>query len=203
MCVYLTFYLHRTALHWACKRNHTSIIQYLLENGADNTIMTFNGESAIDLTSSEDALNLLGCSLEERLKRCHTSRNELSFVPNYLQNPPFPYGDTSHEKGTNHTKYEDEHMAKSGPSNSCIYPHSNNDPLIVKLRVCKSSDTDFIEAEVSKLSYQALLEVCAEELEVDISSIIKIRKLPDILIRKDRDVQRMCNGQELEVVLTL
>lgn len=33
------------------------------------------------------------------------------------------------------------------------------------------------------------------------SQILKIRKLPNILIRKDRDVQRLRDGQELEVVL--
>ena len=33
------------------------------------------------------------------------------------------------------------------------------------------------------------------------SLIAKIRKLPNILVRKDRDVQRLKEGQELEVVL--
>ena len=51
------------------------------------------------------------------------------------------------------------------------------------------------------VTYQALLAACCEELEVGVSDVAKIRKLPNILIRKDRDVQRMKEGQELEVVL--
>lgn len=36
---------------------------------------------------------------------------------------------------------------------------------------------------------------------MEASLIAKIRKLPNILVRKDRDVQRLKEGQELEVVL--
>jgi hypothetical protein len=72
--------------------------------------------------------------------------------------------------------------------------------LVLKLRIHGSEESDFIEVELSSLTYQALLEACAEELEVGVSDITKIRKLPNILVRKDRDVQRLSNGQELEVV---
>ena len=64
-----------------------------------------------------------------------------------------------------------------------------------------SKDDDFVEVEVSSPTYQALLRACCEELEIGISDVLKLRKLPNVWVRKDRDVQRIRPGQELEVVL--
>ena len=58
-----------------------------------------------------------------------------------------------------------------------------------------------MEVEVRPVTYMALLAACCEELELSSSDVAKIRKLPNVLIRKDKDVQRMKDGQELEVVL--
>ena len=58
-----------------------------------------------------------------------------------------------------------------------------------------------MEVEVPSATYSALLKACCEELEVQTSDVVKIRKLPNVWVRKDRDVQRMKEGQELEVVL--
>lgn len=71
----------------------------------------------------------------------------------------------------------------------------------MKIRVSDSGEVDFYEIELPAITYDSLLKACAEELEVGLSQIAKIRKLPNILIRKDRDVQRLKEGQELEVVL--
>ena len=81
--------------------------------------------------------------------------------------------------------------------------HTNNAPssLLVKVRVCGSGECDFVEVEVGALTYPALVAVCCEELELTTADVAKIRKLPNVLVRKDRDVQRMKDGQELEVVL--
>ena len=81
-------------------------------------------------------------------------------------------------------------------------PSSTTHPsLLVKVRVCGSGECDFVEVEVGPVTYSALLTACCEELEVATGDVAKIRKLPNILVRKDRDVQRMKDGQELEVVL--
>ena len=64
-----------------------------------------------------------------------------------------------------------------------------------------SGESDFYEVELPSPTYSTLLKACAEEIEVEPSLIIKIRKLPNILVRKDKDVQRLKEGQELEVVL--
>ena len=71
----------------------------------------------------------------------------------------------------------------------------------MKIRVSNSGESDFYEVELPSMTYETLVKACAEELEVEVSRIAKIRKLPNILIRKDRDVQRLKNGQELEIVL--
>ena len=60
---------------------------------------------------------------------------------------------------------------------------------------------DFYEVEVPSLTHDTLLKVCAEELEVEVSHIAKVRKLPNVLVRRDRDVQRLKEGQEMEIVL--
>ena len=71
----------------------------------------------------------------------------------------------------------------------------------MKVRVCGSGECDFVEVEVTPLTYPALMTACCEELELATSDVAKIRKLPNVLIRKDKDVQRMKDGQELELVL--
>ena len=78
-------------------------------------------------------------------------------------------------------------------------PHSS--PLLVKVRVSGSGESDFVEVEVAPPTYHTLVSTCCKELELAVSDMAKIRKLPNVLVRKDRDVQRMADGQELEVVM--
>lgn len=210
------FFSLRTALHWACKRNHTSVIRFLIANGADINLKTFKEESAASIASSEEALLLLGCSPEKVVEKLTVnSQSDLPIVPHYLKNPPFPYGEIICEdsQGTPgrdsschlHTGSRVDGKGNTGYSKTAIareYSKSDsNPPLVLKLRIHGSQDSDFIEIEISSLTYQSLLKTCAEELEVDASTIAKIRKLPNVLVRNDHDVQRMSSRQELEVVL--
>lgn len=91
-----------------------------------------------------------------------------------------------------------QHSLHPTPSPSL---HPTSTALLLKLRVNGSGEADFYEVELPSLTYEALLKVCAEEIEVEVLQIAKIRKLPNILVRRDRDVQRLKEGQELEVVL--
>ena len=94
---------------------------------------------------------------------------------------------------------QQSHPLTTAPPTSHL---SSSPALLVKLRVFQSGETDFYETEISgQLTYENLLKSCAEELEVQVSQVAKIRKLPNILIRRDRDVLRLQEGQELEVVL--
>ena len=86
-------------------------------------------------------------------------------------------------------------------NNTCITEVNDNPVKIMKARVCDQSDSDFVEVEVPSLTYQSLLKAICDELEIALSDVAKIRKLPNILVRKDKDVQRLREGQELEVIL--
>lgn len=84
-----------------------------------------------------------------------------------------------------------------------VYAGSNISEIVIKIRKANTNDLDFIEVELNRkvLTYDELINVCSKELKVDRDSISKIRKLPDTVIRRDKDVQRFTPFQELEVVL--
>lgn len=73
----------------------------------------------------------------------------------------------------------------------------------MKVRIYGSSDPDFIEIEIPrwKLTYSVLLNICCEELDVKASQVERIRKLPNVKLRKDSDVKRLMDNQSLEIVL--
>ncbi|KFU98100.1 ANR40 protein, partial [Pterocles burchelli] len=75
--------------------------------------------------------------------------------------------------------------------------------LVLKVRVQNLRDNDFIEIELDRqeLTYQDLLRVSCCELGVNPEQVEKIRKLPNTLVRKDKDVARLQDFQELELVL--
>uniref|UniRef100_A0A8C5QEE3 Ankyrin repeat domain 40 n=1 Tax=Leptobrachium leishanense TaxID=445787 RepID=A0A8C5QEE3_9ANUR len=82
---------------------------------------------------------------------------------------------------------------------------SNLKELVLKVRIQNSAvaDNDFIEVEMDReeLTYRELLRVCCYELGVGPEQVEKIRKLPNTIIRKDKDVARLQDFQELELVL--
>ena len=84
-----------------------------------------------------------------------------------------------------------------------VHVGPNISELVIKIRKANTDDPDFIEAELNRkvLTYDELINVCSKELKIDRDSIAKIRKLPDTVIRRDRDVQRLQPFQELEVLL--
>ena len=76
--------------------------------------------------------------------------------------------------------------------------------LVFKIRLANSDERDFLEVELDKLNltFEALLSLMCRELGVDRKLVQKIRKLPDTIVRKDKDVKRLRDLQELELVLT-
>jgi len=75
--------------------------------------------------------------------------------------------------------------------------------LVLKLRLAYSTDTDFIEVEIikSELTYTTLLDLCCSELGLNSKYVERLRKLPNTWLRKDKDVQRLKDFEEIEVVL--
>ncbi len=72
------------------------------------------------------------------------------------------------------------------------------------MRIANLTDKDFIEIEIppDQLSFNNLFSLMCEELQVSKEMVLKVRKLPDTVLRKDKDVRRLVNFQELELVLT-
>ncbi|XP_054614519.1 ankyrin repeat domain-containing protein 40 [Dunckerocampus dactyliophorus] len=81
----------------------------------------------------------------------------------------------------------------------------NVQELVLKVRIQNPNtrENDFIEVELDRqeLTYRSLLRVCCRELDVSAEHVEKIRKLPNTMLRKDKDVARLQDFQELEVVL--
>ncbi|XP_076792114.1 putative ANKRD40 C-terminal-like protein isoform X1 [Arvicanthis niloticus] len=75
--------------------------------------------------------------------------------------------------------------------------------LVLKVRIQDSKENDFIEIELHRqeLSYQNLLQVSCSELGIPSEQVEKIRKLPNTLLRKDKDIQRLQDFQEIELLL--
>ena len=78
----------------------------------------------------------------------------------------------------------------------------DEDELVVKVREAFSKEQDFIEVEIGRdsLTYKNLLDVCCSELKIDPTVVRKVRKLPNTIVRKDKDVRRLVMFQELEIV---
>jgi len=75
--------------------------------------------------------------------------------------------------------------------------------LVLKVRVANSNEKDFIEIDVpQQTTFDQLVALIRSELALDPKAIVrKVRKLPDTIVRNDRDVSRLHNFQELELVL--
>lgn len=58
---FIYFYvIFRTALHWACKRNHIGVVQYLIQKGADKSITNGDGNVPSQLTGNAEIRQILG-----------------------------------------------------------------------------------------------------------------------------------------------
>jgi len=73
---------------------------------------------------------------------------------------------------------------------------------VLKLRLANQADTDFIEVDLmnSRKTLAELTTLITAELKISANDIVKIRKLPNTIIRRDKDVNRLKDYQEIEVV---
>ncbi|KAJ1951205.1 hypothetical protein FBU59_000305 [Linderina macrospora] len=81
-----------TALHWACTRGHTRIVDVLLRAGADPSLTTTKGQTALELSNSGDIRELFAtiANISVVAPPPPTQPEEpapMSFTPNYLVNP--------------------------------------------------------------------------------------------------------------------
>nr|CAD7441504.1 unnamed protein product [Timema bartmani] len=183
-----------TALHWAAKRGRRDIVALLLANGADLSLTTTKGETAASLCTSAEVHKLLNPNADVPPELGPS----LPITPGYLKYPPLNSKVQSSGKVALQTTDVPLLPSSSKPTGGCVV-----DELVLKVRVAHSGDPDFIEVELPRqeLTFSRLLRVCCEELGVNANQVFRIRKLPDTLVRKDKDVQRFCNFQELELVI--
>ncbi|KAG5886170.1 hypothetical protein JTB14_024850 [Gonioctena quinquepunctata] len=175
-----------TALHWACKRGNEQISKILIENGADPNIKNFKGltPSEVCYPDSDQIIN---------------QQDQLSFknTPNYIRNPSL---NCQVDVGSRVRTKQHTDLARMPTT---LLPASQNDDLVLKIRVQGSDDPDFIEVEIPrwKLTYNSLMKICCAELDLQENQVDRIRKLPDTRLRRDSDVKRLKDYQALEVVL--
>lgn len=203
-----------TPLHWAAKRGHASIVKYLVQEGGDTNVLTNKGETAGQLSSDAAIREILG---EEGNTNFNADGNNLPIVPNYLRNPEFFYArNTSEERrpeksGIPMGRTDDLSIGKQDYSvingrhaNNNSTSHSQlEEEIVLKLRIANAEEEDFIEVDLDRsgLTFRNLETVCCQELGIEAKNIKKIRKLPNTIVRNDRDMKRLLPFQELEVVL--
>lgn len=189
-----------TALHWASKRGHQNIISILLKHGADKRAVSKKGETALSVCTSPESRKLLG----EDGNAQNAVEAALPIIPHYLSHPPLDAtvnltSNSLPRKQSNFTAPETLNLRNI----SGITPQSNE--LVLKVRIANIHDPDFIEIDVpngADLTYSKLLRTCCDELGVILSDVVRFRKLPNTIVRNDKDVQRLKNFQELELVVT-
>ncbi|KAJ8923193.1 hypothetical protein NQ315_001747 [Exocentrus adspersus] len=177
-----------TALHWACKRGNEEITKSLIDHGANKLMKNFKGEIPSDLCAYPGTLEQLGVQQDEL---------GIKFIPNYIKSPPL---NGQVDIGPRHLR--PKHTDLSSMPTTCL-PTSQSDDLVLKVKLHGSSDPDFIEVDIPKwkLTYNNLLKICCEELEVMECQVERIRKLPNTRLRKDSDVKRLREFDALELVL--
>lgn len=177
-----------TALHWACKEGYLDIAALLLKNGADKNLRSEIGETPASICNNQQILYLL--STNDDLERIMYD-SSLRTVTSAYAPPDFLRAAANSSKSRNNI-YDKSRLVSSF-----------QDELILKIRVANTADLDFIEVELprNELTYQALLCLCCKELDLSSHQIQKLRKLPNTRLRKDKDIQRLQNFQEIEVVI--
>ncbi|KAF4516917.1 hypothetical protein B566_EDAN008006 [Ephemera danica] len=179
-----------TALHWAAKRGHRNVAQALLDCGADPNITNIKGETAVNLASDGSLVQLLGGPQTTDTPTVKKEESS-SFKPHYLAHPPL-------------NPKVDKASKPAIPEPRVMNPahfHDASQELVLKVRVANSTDPDFIEVEVPEPTFSCLLRICCEELGVAAQRVTRVRKLPNTILRKDRDVQRLQYLQEIELVV--
>lgn len=215
-----------TALHWAAKRNHLNIVNLLCNHGADKNIPTNKGEVAAQLTS-EGVIKVLlnamkGGSAGGDTKpavsngspapaKAVKTEDKMPITPNYIRDPPLAYkvdlGEQQRKSQTRERKQQQQQQDKRMK----IAKHFDSDEddlgvnlgdLILKVRTANRDD-DYIEIELAKdaLTLEYLLVMGCEELGLNPDRVERVRKMPNTRLRRDKEVARLKDYQEIEFIL--
>lgn len=204
-----------TALHWAAKRGQKDVVSYLLKHGADKKLLTSKEETPLALATKPEVRILLGGEPGVTIN----TAIDLPIVPNYIKNEPidarvsdlYPAPSPRSQTSSTMTSSSSQNIVTTSShsvtnNSSSVSTPPQPDELVLKVRIAQDLEDDFIEVELQRpaeLTYYSLLSLCCKELSIDSpQTVLKIRKLPNTLIRKDKDVTRLQMFQEIELVLS-
>ncbi len=118
------------------------------------------------------------------------------FVPSFLKYPDF-----------SHLRHFEPEAKKQKQPIETVVVKQNVVPVngLITLKIRLESDRDFIEIDFdrSNTSFEQFKSILANELQLgdDGRGIVKIRKLPNVLVRNDKDIERLRNEQEIEICI--
>ena len=184
-----------TPLHWAVSQNHIALVKYLIEEGADREAYNDKGQIPIQLSTSQEIDKLLqtpDSPIEENPTRMSQfSKEHLhekhGFVPNFIQYPQIAYPGRQAES-----------------SKDSMRIHSKE--ICIRARVGEKGELDFIEVDIDieRCTFEEFKFILSRELQIDTQELYvsKVRKLPNTIVRNDRDIMRLKEGNEIEFILS-
>jgi hypothetical protein len=213
--IFLTRFDVFAALHWAAKGGHVSAVRFLVLHGADKSLKNSKGETPAQVSTNPQVSELLGAAgVVASAPALPIQLSENATAP--MEDVSSQYLKTLSEQEKRDIKEQTAALkvasmpeslpvapAASSTSSSSVSSTTSTATATgpLRLRAKRKGEEDFYEIELSAHSYDALVGALTTELEIKTSSekIAKIRKLPNTLIRKDADVQRLTFDQEIEV----
>ena len=125
------------------------------------------------------------------------------FTPNFKKNPDFYYANKNfYSAAPNQKEVDPEPKLIDAKVNA---QENTNDQNIITIKIRVHKQEDFVEIDIDRnLSFEKFKQICIDELEIENEDlpIVKIRKLPNVLIRKTQDIKRLKNDQEIEFLLS-
>ena len=75
--------------------------------------------------------------------------------------------------------------------------------MILKVRVAGSDDPDYIEIDLpgDSLTLESLVLTASTELEIEAGQVERVRRMPNTRLRRDKEVARLPDYQEIELVV--
>ena len=182
-----------TALHWAVSKTNVPLVQYLVDKGANRYLENNNRQKPMQLSTSKEIDGILSASDDVEMNGARKSefckeniQDKYGFVPNFIKYPQtiLSGGDCGSLRDTLRHKSRE---------------------VCIRARIAEAKEKDFIEQDIDldACTFEELKSVLCQELRIDPKVLIvrKVRKLPNTIIRNDRDVQRLVEGSEIELIL--